>query len=551
MTNAKTRRNRGSSGIEYVIALIFVAMTAIIGYRAFGKQVRCRMGIATTALDLDGKEVNACDDGSLLAQNGPSGNSGANSGGPDAPSINCSACKTKNGCFVAGTPVMTEAGPRPIETITAGTVVLTRDEDGGDQEWRPVLRTVTHRVNALVELTLANAAGATDTLVATPDHPIESLERGWVKAAELVPGRDHLLDADGEPLELVDGESQAVDTLVYNFEVEGTHTYFVGRLEAWVHNSSNDCLGMPTGDHSVPSIGGGGGGGGGEGSSSGANTRSGPDETSGAYWKSQPGVNVAAANKGSYWTQNKPPGGESRSLETVVKSTGKDAAADIAKAGQNDNTQLQIYRTTDNDEAENVKNWSTSPARGDTDTLVQNGGNGLSGPALSQHLNESGGIIPIGAHLGDEDQAGSYVDPKRPGQQKIIKITLKPGANEVLFNPKYTAVAQGKNTAIINQAIVNKYGSGPVKASAAEGTKAGYIGLKSEERGFFSFSLGSNQPSRLLFQQFIDSVEILDPPAPPPAVSSSGKPGGKKPPKKEPPKRGGKPPKGTPGVVVR
>lgn len=240
------RSSRGASGIEYVIALVLVCMTVIVGYRAFGKRVRCRMGLATSAMALDGSKGESCDDDDgALAQNGPSGN-GGNSNGPAGPSVSveCEPCKVKGpngepGCFVAGTSVMTEAGPRPIETIAVGTTVLTRDQLGGELEWRPVLRTFVHDVHApLVRLTVATAEGVEDTLVATANHPLQSDERGWVAAGELVPGRDHLLDADGERLAVLDGETLSSNERVYNFEVEEAHTYYVGRLRVWAHN---DC----------------------------------------------------------------------------------------------------------------------------------------------------------------------------------------------------------------------------------------------------------------------------------------------------------------------
>lgn len=575
MGNVKNRRSRGSSGVEYVIAMVFVAITAIVGYRAFGKQVRCRMGIATTALDLDGKEVNACDDGTTVAQNGPSGNGSGDGNGPAGPTatINCNACKVKNpdgtpGCFVAGTPIMTEDGLRPIETITTGTVVLTRDQFGGEQEWRPVLRTVVHQVHALVRLTIVDGAGVTDTLVATPDHPLQSLERGWVVAAELVPGRDHLLDAAGEQLDLVDGESLAADVPVYNFAVEGTHTYFVGLLAVWAHNS-DPCTGTSTprlgNDHSVPSVGGSGNG---EGSSTGGGGdapgtppgRSGPDETSLAYWEGQKtnlGDNTITAGS-DYWKNNPPSSGSDRTNEDVVNE-GPNLRSKLNAAAASDSSQISIYRGMQQSEADAIVSWSSSSERANVDSIVGSGGykDGdtsnpkLSGKQLAGALKgkkgDPPGIIPIGAHLGDEGQASGYGG--RPGET-VVKITLKPGAHKVLFDPNYIAVqAKGNPTAVINQVVKGQNGGqGPARASDGEGAKPGWIGLKSESDGQFSFSLGKGDPSRLLFQQFVGTVEIMDPP-PGAASTSNTKPGkgGKqpKPPKKQPPARGNKPPRGT------
>ena len=550
--------------------MIFVAMTAIIGYRAFGKQIRCRMGIATTALDLDGKEVNACDDGAALAQNGPSGNGSGNSNGPNGPTatINCNACKVKNpdgtpGCFVAGTPIMTEDGLRPIETITTGTVVLTRDQFGGEQEWRPVLRTVVHRVHALVRLTIVNSIGATDTLVATPDHPLQSLERGWVVAAELVPGRDHLLDAAGEQLDLVDGESLAAEVPVYNFAVEGTHTYFVGRLAVWAHNS-DPCTAATPGlgdDHGGPSISksSGSASGSGEGSSSATPDR-GDEVFSQSFWEQQlkdqdknNGTKIYTSTQGTaYWKgkDNKSPP-PTRTLQDVVKG-GPGLLSDIAKAGQSNPTQISVYRGMKDSEAQAIKTWFDSDARKNVDSLVADGGGELGPSEISKQIKTDGapGIIPIGAHLGDYNQAKDYA--KDSDTETIVQITLKPGAGDVLFNPKNTVLGDsGSATAVINEVYKgsNSGSSDPAEGSSsggggggkkpkpkpggkptkpakpakggggggyhtvngAEGSKAGYIGLKSESKGYFSISLGTTQasPSNLLFQQYIHSITLL------------------------------------------
>ena len=311
---------------------------------------------------------------------------------------------------------MTEDGPRAIETILAGTVVLTRDQLGGELQWRPVLRTVTHRVRALVQLTVARRDGERDTLMATPDHPLQSLERGWVVAGELVPGRDHLLDAAGEQLDLVDGESLAADVPVYNFEVEGTHTYFVGRLETWAHNSGNPCLGNATpglGDDSVPTVGGSGNGEGSSSSGGGGNVpTSGPprtDESTLSYWegektKQNDGTITAGS---SYWDNpnHAPPDPLPRTIEQVVQ-LGPTVKSQLDHAAQSDPSQLVIYRGMKTADAEAIEKWSSSDERAAVDAVVQSGGykdgdtstTQLTGSALSGTLKakrgQDPGIIP-------------------------------------------------------------------------------------------------------------------------------------------------------------
>jgi Pretoxin HINT domain len=68
----------------------------------------------------------------------------------------------------------------------------------------------------------------TDTLLATPEHPVYESTRGWTLAGKLRKGMGLLL-ATGLTLSI--DSVAAVDTTctVYNADVPVTHTYFVGR----------------------------------------------------------------------------------------------------------------------------------------------------------------------------------------------------------------------------------------------------------------------------------------------------------------------------------
>jgi len=70
-------------------------------------------------------------------------------------------------------------------------------------------------------------------------------ERGWTPAGELLPG-DEVFTSRGGRARIGGGTWIAGEQLVYNFEVEGAHTYFVGETGAWVHNS---CFGSGRGPH--------------------------------------------------------------------------------------------------------------------------------------------------------------------------------------------------------------------------------------------------------------------------------------------------------------
>ncbi len=69
----------------------------------------------------------------------------------------------------------------------------------------------------------------------TPTHEVWSYEHGWTEAQALAVG-DTFAGAGGEGVAVVDFFLDRTPTPVYNFEVEGDHTYFAAGV--WVHNNS-------------------------------------------------------------------------------------------------------------------------------------------------------------------------------------------------------------------------------------------------------------------------------------------------------------------------
>ncbi|MDB5290087.1 MAG: repeat protein, partial [Phycisphaerales bacterium] len=142
-------------------------------------------------------------------------------------------------CFVAGTPVHTERGLRPIEQVRAGDLVLSRDEKTGEQSYKPVVETFVTQPTRLYHVRFATGASAETTLTCTGQHPFYVNGRGFVAAQELAPG-DELVLAEGgvarvaciTPEDALEGKPFTT----YNFEVADFHTYFVGQAGVWVHN---------------------------------------------------------------------------------------------------------------------------------------------------------------------------------------------------------------------------------------------------------------------------------------------------------------------------
>jgi len=134
---------------------------------------------------------------------------------------------------VAGTPVATCDGPVPIETIQKGDGILTRSQDHPEEPAKRGRVTRVFRNLAPVVLWLTLSTG--EVMGTTPGHEVWTFEDGWTFAGELQVG-EAFMDADGEPVTVLSIELDPTPTLVYNFEVDGTFTYFAH--DVWVHNNS-------------------------------------------------------------------------------------------------------------------------------------------------------------------------------------------------------------------------------------------------------------------------------------------------------------------------
>jgi hypothetical protein len=138
-------------------------------------------------------------------------------------------------CFEAGTPVLTDQGFVSIEDIRIGDRVLSMDEKTGELSYREVVRVFTTPDQPLYELKLTDGSGVSETFHATEAHPFYVKGEGWTRAAGLLPG-DEVFTSLGGWLRVSGGTWTDRRAAVYNIEVDGTHTYFVGRMQAWVHN---------------------------------------------------------------------------------------------------------------------------------------------------------------------------------------------------------------------------------------------------------------------------------------------------------------------------
>jgi hypothetical protein len=133
-------------------------------------------------------------------------------------------------------PLLTPDGSKPIEAFAVGDAILSRDEnDPTAPVCVQVVEEVFRRTAPIYHLTVNGKLVRT-----TGKHPFYAESRGWIAAAELLPG-DRLASLDGHWLtveELVDTNEYEV---VYNLRVSEYHTYFVGCDEwgwaVWAHNA--------------------------------------------------------------------------------------------------------------------------------------------------------------------------------------------------------------------------------------------------------------------------------------------------------------------------
>ena len=154
--------------------------------------------------------------------------------------------KFRPACFTAGTLIQTKDGHKPIEAVRKGDWVWSRSEhDIGEASWRRVTNHACTGEKAICEVSITSASGLSETYRTTDNHPFwvetggEDGNGAFIAAGALEPG-DVLRLHDGSAAYVKSVVQTDVVEPVYNFTVDGWHTYHVGELGVWVHNDS--CL---------------------------------------------------------------------------------------------------------------------------------------------------------------------------------------------------------------------------------------------------------------------------------------------------------------------
>lgn len=134
-------------------------------------------------------------------------------------------------CFVAGTPVVTKRGLRPIETVLPGDLVLNRDLATAALRWKPVLKATARPPTATIAITLDGVGG--ETFRCSTGHLFWVSGTGWKKASEL--RANDVVHGAKAPARIARVEPQPITT-TYNLEVADSPNYFVGRAMILTHD---------------------------------------------------------------------------------------------------------------------------------------------------------------------------------------------------------------------------------------------------------------------------------------------------------------------------
>ncbi len=146
-------------------------------------------------------------------------------------------------CFVAGTMVWLSNGKRvAIQNVRLGEEVLTRNpavKSATLAARNPLGRGRVLQLYRHLRPTIVLRFSDGEKLTTTAGHRFFEAGVGFVPAGRLAIGCQIITRA-GPPLRLEAEHSTGKLQTVYNFEVGGTHTYFVGKAGLWVHNDCKD-----------------------------------------------------------------------------------------------------------------------------------------------------------------------------------------------------------------------------------------------------------------------------------------------------------------------
>ncbi|MBA4502905.1 polymorphic toxin-type HINT domain-containing protein [Marinobacterium marinum] len=133
--------------------------------------------------------------------------------------------------FPASTLIWTPTGPVPIEQLSVGDRVESRNTSGFTDADQPIIQELSRTAPGYQRIDTEFG-----TLTATPEHPFWVQGKGWTEAKDLE-WEDPIATLEGDVVAY--GNTYVEEpTRVYNFSVANTPNYFAGEAKAWVHNAN-------------------------------------------------------------------------------------------------------------------------------------------------------------------------------------------------------------------------------------------------------------------------------------------------------------------------
>lgn len=202
--------------------------------------------------------------------------------------------------------------------------------------------------------------------------------------------------------------------------------------------------------------------------------------------------------------------GSGRSLSYIVGDFGKTLLDEIEVAEKKaaSATQFSIYRSMYFEEAVKARLWNEKH-KGEIVNFIRAGN-----AARADLRPPVGSILEVTGHGAGRSQAMNY-------EGILVKLTLKKGSEEIFFSPKVLAIKDPhkvKPNKFIVSLARKKWPEKFQLNSENEGALSGYIGIKCEDKGDFSFAFGGkkigdriipNAATNTLLTLFIDEVEVL------------------------------------------
>ena len=143
--------------------------------------------------------------------------------------------KRRGYCFAAGTIVQTPEGPLPIETLIPGQLVFAKAEDESIG-----IYSIIECINTLSSTLYHLEIERTSFIIATRNHPVFVVDKGWIKVKDLEVG-NQLISLTGSKVSItkIIREQLAEPVSTYNLHIQDVHSYFVGDGPSiWVHNGT-------------------------------------------------------------------------------------------------------------------------------------------------------------------------------------------------------------------------------------------------------------------------------------------------------------------------